>query len=118
MNLEFWILCRTSVIFGINLHAIKIRILIRKRMNPMVHNPIIFSVSNHENMVPMLLSCSSVTMMSENAFVSVSFSRPTRSFRILSCSISITSCAGWALRAKSESFNCNSSNSAALVPSG
>ena len=93
-NFEFWILWRTFVIFGIILHAINSRILIKKRMNPMVHNAIIFKVSTHENIDPMLLLCCSVTIISDNAFVSVPCSCPTRSFRKLSCSIFITSCAG------------------------
>ena len=78
----------------------------------MVLNPIIFNVSNQENIVPMLLSCSLVTTMFDIAFDSVSCSCPTRSFKIFNCSISITLCAGWALSAKSKSFNCSSSNSA------
>ena len=52
----------------------------------------------------MLLSCSFVTTMFDIAFDSVSCSRPTRSFGIFNCSISITLCAGWALSAKSKSF--------------
>ena len=87
------------LILGRILYAIKRRILIRKRINPIVHNPIIFSVSNHENMDPMLLSYSSVTMISDNAFDSVPCNRPARSFSMFSCSILITSCAGWALSA-------------------
>ena len=100
------------LILGIILQAIKSRILIRKSINPIVHNPIIFSVSNHENMDPMLLSCSSVTMISDNAFDSVPCNRPARSFSMFRLSILITSCAGWAFSAKSKSFNFSSSNSA------
>ena len=79
-------------------------------MNPIVDNAMIFKVSNQENMDPILLSCSLVTMISDNAFDSTPCSRPTRSFMIFNCSIAITSCAGCAFKAKSKSFNCNSSN--------
>ena len=102
----------TLLLLGIILQAIKSRILIRKRINPIVYNPIIFSVSNHENMDPMLLSCSSVTTISDNAFDSVRCNRPDRSFSMFSCFILITSCAGWALSVKSKSLNYSSSNSA------
>lgn len=54
------------------LQTIKIRKQMRKTINPITDNLIILSVSNQENILPIWLSCSSVTTMFEKDFVSVS----------------------------------------------
>ena len=97
---------------GAILHARISRKVIRKMMIPAVQSPIIFKVSNQENMDPIVLSCSAVTTISDSAFDSVSWSRPTKSFKIFNCFISITLWAGWAFNAKSKSLSFSSSNSA------
>lgn len=49
-----------------------VRKQMRKTINPITDNLIILSVSNQENILPIWLSCSSVTTMFEKDFVSVS----------------------------------------------
>jgi hypothetical protein len=117
-NLVFYSLpCAFYVSFvflmrGAILHARVNRNVIRKMIIPAVQSPIIFKVSNQENMDPIVLSCSAVTTISDRAFDSVSWSRPTKSFKIFNCSISITLWVGWAFNAKSKSLSLCSSNSA------